>query len=360
MSANASRLAMRIINMMHQDPPFTDLQILPDKPILLRTPLGYTQHGGEPVSTAEMEEFLSQKTIGGDRWKDRMHRNGGVLEAAVSLSARIRVSAYETDGEKHSLRIAVRRLPLQIPPIKSLGLPPQVEQLANRGKGLVLITGPTGAGKTTTMASMLDHINATRAAHIITVEQPIEYEISPKRSVISQCEVPYNTPSFEAGVEGAMRHNPDVIAVAEVMNRSTLDAMLRAALSGHLVFATLHTNSCVDTVETIAQFFDGAEASRKRAAFAAVLAGIVSQALLPTKDGKSLILAWELLMNNTNEMTSAIRDGKVSSIKGAMMDGKTSGMRMLNDTLRDLLVQGKVTLEAARRASYDENGLKAV
>lgn len=342
-----------IINFVHTERSFTDLHIVAGLPILGSAPAGYTPLMDTAISEGDIDDFLSLPSIAGKEWKTRLTQ--GPIEVAQTLrTARVRCSVYETMGSDHKVKIAIRVLPLKIPDHDSLGLPKGLDVLALAGKGLFLITGPTGAGKTTTMASLLDRYNNTRSGHILTVEQPIEYIFEQKRSIVSQCEVDANVKSFAAGVHQAMRYNPDIIAIGEVLDGPTADAMLRAASSGHLVLATMHTRSCADTVESLLQMFEGHDATQKRGLLASVLRGVITQILVPSIDNKRLLLAYEILLNN-GAVATAIRDGKIHQIKQAMSADRN--MRLLNSTLSAMVQDKRITLDTARRASYDEDSL---
>jgi len=348
-----------IIKFSHQpERLFTDLHIVAGLRILGCAPTGYVSISDMSITKEDMNEFLSLPTMAGKDWKERLDKHP--IEIAQTFSvARVRCSVYQTMGNDHQVRIAVRVLPLSVPNIETLGLPRVIQTIAMGNKGLFLITGPTGAGKTTTMASLLDQYNSTNTGHILTVEQPIEYIIKPIKSLVSQCEVETNVPTFAAGVTQAMRYNPDIIAIGEVLDGRTAEAMLRASTSGHSVLATMHTRSCADTVESLLQMFEGQDAAQKRGLLASVLRGVITQVLVPSADGKRLVLAWELMVT-TPEVAAAIRDGKIHQIKQAMATGQQSGMRLLNTTLMGMVKDKVITMESARRASYDEASLSKV
>ncbi len=345
-----------IIDFSHQpERTFTDMHIIAGLPIVGCAPSGYIPASDVVITEADLEEFLSLPTLAGKDWKAKL-RTGPIEVAHTLSSARVRCSVYETMGHDHQVRIAVRVLPLAVPDIDTLGLPRAITQIALGSKGLFLITGPTGAGKTTTMAALLNHFNRTQAGHILTVEQPIEYVMKPVKSITSQCEVGTNVPTFAEGVTHALRYNPDIIAIGEVLERETAEAMLRAATSGHSVIATMHTRSCPDTVESLIQMFEGQDVAQKRALLASVLRGVITQVLVPSADGKRLLLAWELMIVN-EAVRPLIRDGKVLQLKTAISGGQQQGMRLLNTTLLAMVKERQITIEAARRASYEESEL---
>lgn len=345
-----------IIDFSHQaERTYTDMHIIAGLPIIGCAPSGYIPVSDVVITDSDLDDFLSLPTLGGKDWKNRL-RTGPIEVAQTLSSARVRCSVYETMGHDHKVRIAVRVLPLAVPDIDTLGLPRGIMQIALGSKGLFLITGPTGAGKTTTMAGLLNQFNRTHAGHVLTVEQPIEYIMNPIKSIMSQCEVGTNVTSFADGVTHALRYSPDIIAIGEVLDRATADAMLRAATSGHSVIATMHTRSCPDTVETLMQLFEGHDATQKRALLASVLRGVITQVLVPSADGKRLLLAWELMIVDET-IRPLIRDGKVMQLKSAISGSAQKGMRLLNTTLLTMVKDKQITIEAARRASYEESEL---
>ena len=345
-----------IIEFSHKpDRTYTDMHVIAGLPIVGCAPSGYVPVSDVTITESDLNEFLSMPTLGGKDWQSRLRE--GPIEVAHTLSnARVRCSVYETMGHDHQVRIAVRVLPLVVPDIDTLGLPRTIMQIALGSKGLFLITGPTGAGKTTTMASLLNQFNRMHAGHVLTVEQPIEYVMKPVKSIMSQCEVGTNIASFAHGVTHALRYNPDIIAIGEVLDRETADAMLRAATSGHSVIATMHTRSCPDTVETLMQMFEGQDAAQKRALLASVLRGVITQVLVPSADGKRLLLAWELMIVNES-VRPLIREGKVVQLKTVISAGAQQGMRLLNANLLAMVKDKQITIDAARRASYEESEL---
>lgn len=345
-----------IIDFSHQpERTFTDMHIITGLPIVGCAPSGYVPVSDVVITDSDIDEFLAMPTMGGKNWRERLHDSP--IEVAHTLSnARVRCSVYETMGHDHQVRIAVRVLPLTVNDVDTLGLPRGIGQIALGSKGLFLITGPTGAGKTTTMAALLNQYNKTHAGHILTVEQPIEYIMKPVKSIMSQCEVGTNVPTFAEGVTHALRYNPDIIAIGEVLERDTAEAMLRAATSGHSVIATMHTRSCPDTVESLMQMFEGHDAAQKRALLSSVLRGVITQVLVPSVDGKRLLLAWELMIVDES-IRPLIRDGKVMQLKSVMSGAAQKGMRLLNATLIDMVKKQQITIDAARRASYEESEL---
>ncbi|APZ42646.1 hypothetical protein BW247_05650 [Acidihalobacter ferrooxydans] len=349
-------IAHRLVELNHNTP-FTDANLAPGQPLMIRTPAGYQPADDEPLDAQAIETFLALPGMAGEGWRERMQNNGGSWGfARTTRTSRLRISLYETGGEKHTLRVAIRRLPLHAPDFEDIGLPSHITNVVEQGRGLFLITGPTGAGKSTTLASLLERINRSHALHIQTIEEPIEYVFKPNKSVISQVEVPVNVDSFEHGVHAALRHRPDIIAIGKMRDRQTVSAALQAASSGHFVLGTLHTASVDETVDAVLQFFDGQESEQKRMLLASALIGIISQTLLPDVRGEKLVLAHELMLM-TPGIANLIRQNKIQQLSGAIEEGRSSGMCTLNDSLNRLVREGRVSKTAAFRAAYTREGL---
>lgn len=269
--------------------------------------------------------------------------------------SRYRANLYQCVGQKSAM--ALRRFPDRIPLLESLGLPTGYVNLLNKSKGLILITGATGSGKTTTLASSLDYLNKHKGGHIITLEDPVEYLLKSEKALIDQREVGTDVKSFESGLRAALRQDPDVVLIGEMRDPETVKTALDAATTGHLVFATLHTNSAQQTVERITSFFSAERRDWAHAVLSQALLGIVSQVLVPHKDNKSRLLAAELLVN-TPEVRQTIREGKSHLIFNAMDTGASRGHILLNRVLKDLVQKGLVAEDDAKYAAYDPAGLE--
>uniref|UniRef100_UPI0000E86811 twitching motility protein PilT n=1 Tax=Aquifex aeolicus TaxID=63363 RepID=UPI0000E86811 len=248
-------------------------------------------------------------------------------------------------------------MPAEIPEFKKLGLPDKVLELCHRKMGLILVTGPTGSGKSTTIASMIDYINQTKSYHIITIEDPIEYVFKHKKSIVNQREVGEDTKSFADALRAALREDPDVIFVGEMRDLETVETALRAAETGHLVFGTLHTNTAIDTIHRIVDIFPLNQQEQVRIVLSFILQGIISQRLLP-KIGGGRVLAYGLLIPNT-AIRNLIRENKLQQVYSLMQSGQAeTGMQTMNQTLYKLYKQGLITLEDAMEASPDPKELE--
>ena len=267
--------------------------------------------------------------------------------------ARFRGNVYRQRG---CVALAIRLIPFDIQTFDQLGLPAILRKLADRPRGLVLVTGPTGSGKSTTLAAMVDHINKTRKGHIITIEEPIEFIHRHQNCMINQREVGSDTQSFANALKYALRQDPDVLLVGEMRDLETIAMTLTAAETGHLALATLHTNSAAESINRIIDVFPSHQQSQVRAQLSFVLEGVITQTLLPKARGRGRSLAAEVLVA-TPAIRSVIRENKVAQIYGLMQAGKKHGMQTLNDALHQLVLQNEVKLEEALKRSADPNEL---
>jgi twitching motility protein PilT len=262
--------------------------------------------------------------------------------------ARFRCNLFNQRG---AVGAVYRVIPEQIPSLDELGLPPVVASLAQRPRGLVLVTGPTGSGKSTTLAAMLDKINAESHGHILTIEDPIEYIHSHKNCLVNQREVHSDTVSFSAALRAALREDPDVVLIGEIRDLETVESALKIAETGHLTFATLHTNSAAQTINRIIDIFPSHQQAQVRTQLSLVLEGIVCQSLLPRADGRGRVISLEILLP-TPAIRNLIRDDKVHQIYGAMQVGQEGfGMRTANQALASLYMNRVITIETALAAS---------
>ena len=276
------------------------------------------------------------------------------LSYSIPDTARFRVNIYQ---QKDSPGAAFRLIPMTINSLKDLGLPSQVEEFARMPRGLVLVTGPTGQGKTTTLASLIDMINSERDVHIVTIEDPIEFIHAHKRAVVNQREVGTDTQSFANALRHALRQDPDVILVGEMRDLETISIALTAAETGHLVFATLHTQDASQTVDRVIDVFPPHQQEQVRVQLAGALQGIMTQQLLPTRDGKARVPAVEVLFA-TPAIRNLIREGKTHQIPSMLQSGAGSGMQAMDQSLADLYKRGRISYEQAAERCHDVSILK--
>jgi len=258
--------------------------------------------------------------------------------------------------QRGAVSIALRLIPTKISTIMELGLPEQLLEFTNRRQGFFLVVGPVGQGKSTTLASLMEYINQTRAAHIVTIEDPIEYIYTPKQCLIDQREVKLDTDSFEAGLYSAFRQDMDVILVGEMRGYEAIAAAVTAAETGHLVFSTLHTNTAAQTIDRIVDSFPSHQQDQIRVQLAGSLTGIFSMRLVQRIDG-GLVPAYELLIN-TRAVSNMIREKRTHEIDTMIETGAEDGMISMNNVLTKLVRTGEVSVENALAASFDPKGLE--
>jgi twitching motility protein PilT len=264
-------------------------------------------------------------------------------------NVRFRVNAFKQKGV-HS--IVMRLIPNSIRTLEDLGLPPVLRKFTERKQGLVLVVGPTGHGKSTALASMINEINNTRAEHILTIEDPVEFVFVPKQSIITQRELYIDTPSFEGALKSALREDINVLLVGEMRDLESVSTTLTLAETGHLVFATLHTNDAAQSIDRVVDLFDGPQQQQIRSQLASVLVGVVSLRLLP-KIGGGRVPAYEILVVN-HAVKNVIRDNKVYEIPNIIHTNLDEGMVPLDKTLAFLVKQGQVEFEVAQNYVLDQ------
>ena len=265
--------------------------------------------------------------------------------------ARFRGNCFKQRG---CVSIVMRQIPFTIKTFQDLNLPPVIARMAEKPRGLVLVTGPTGSGKSTTLAAMIDKINRERKGHIITVEDPIEFIHRHQGCIFNQREVGTDTKSFSNALKYALREDPDVLLIGEMRDLETIQAALTIAETGHLAFATLHTNSAAEAINRIIDVFPSHQQSQVRAQLAFVLEGIITQQLLPRKSGKGRAMAAEILVV-TPAIRALIRDDKIHQIYSMMQGGKKFGMQTLNDALYILYMNREVAVDECLRVTSDQN-----
>ena len=350
-----SSLLERIEALVRTDPSFSDIHLREGLPMRVRESGRLSANDDLVVTRAMLHELLA-KVSPHPCWSDRLGLGGGQWDFSCSLAqARLRCNLHRCDGGQ-ALALVMRRLDACPGNLEALGLPLAVREFVERRAGLMLVTGPTGAGKSTTLSALVDHINGARDGKIITIEDPIEILHVSRRCTIVQREVGTDVDSFSQGLRAAFRQDPDVILIGEIRDRDTMETALAAAEAGHLVLATLHTLSAAKTVDRIADFFSGEDKAQVRGVLASVLLAVIGQVLLPREDGAGRVLAWEL-MEVTPAIASLIRDGRSHQIPNAISTGASDKLQLLNRSLAQLVRARLVSLPEARRASYDPREL---
>jgi len=273
------------------------------------------------------------------------------LSFGIQGLARFRCNVYRQRG---AVAAAIRVIPVKIRGFDELGLPAIVEQMADRPKGLILVTGPTGSGKSTTLAAMVDKVNSERAEHIVTIEDPIEFVHQHKKCMVNQREVFSDTHSFKNALKSILRQDPDVVLVGEMRDLETISAALTIAETGHLTLGTLHTNSCAQTINRIIDVFPTNQQAQVRAQLSLVLEGVLSQQLIPTADGRGRAMSLEIMVA-TPAIRNLIREEKIHQIYSAMQAGQKFGMQTMNQSLCDLVQKRRISREEAlNRSSLPE------
>jgi len=297
--------------------------------------------GREPLDPGAVEALISA-TIGTEL-RQQLHAQKEIdFSFTWGDKARFRGNCFFQQGVP---AMALRAIPFYIPSFEELGLPPIMSHFGDLPQGLVLVTGPTGSGKSTTLASLLDYVNRTHECHILTIEDPIEYVHQHKRSAVNQREVGLDTDSFANALRAALREDPDVILVGEMRDLETIQFALTLAETGHLVFATLHTNDAAQAIDRISDVFPSDRQEQIRVQLAASMAGVISQRLIP-RVGGGQIAAFEILVAN-NAMRNLVREGKTHQIRNVVATGAKEGMRTLEMSLTELVANGDVTYEQA-------------
>lgn len=321
----------------------SDLHISTGSPPVLRIDGSLQTLEGEPVTSKEAAAMANQ-LLGNERYESFC--NCGEMDFSYPLEngVRFRVNVYRQRGE---ISIAARAIPAEIPSLEQLSLPPILSSLSQKPQGLILVTGPTGSGKSSTLAAMINYINKTERKHIVTLEDPIEFLHSHGSCLIDQREVGSDTASFANGLRAALRQDPDVILVGEMRDLETISAAVTAAETGHLVMATLHTTDAPQTIDRIIDTFPGHQQGQIRSQLAAVLLAVVSQRLLPRAGGRGRLCATEILVN-TPAVANLIRTDKTHQIKNVMQTGRSLGMHTLEMSIRESLSLGLIQPEAAK------------
>ena len=331
----------------------SDIHLTVGIPATVRLDGALRPYGEEPLTDDYIVDVLKQLA---SEAQLKELQEVGEIDFAVTYDGDIRMRCNAFYQQGHTA-LALRLLPLKVPTVEELGLAPIIVEQADKPRGLVLLTGPTGSGKSSTLAAMLDHINHTKSRHIITLENPIEFIHNHDKCIINQREVGDDTGSFAAGLRAALRQDPDVILVGEMRDLETISTAITAAETGHLVFGTLHTKSAPNAVDRIIDVFPPEQQEQIRIQLADVLEAVISKALVP-KIGGGRCAAYEILVA-TPAVRSLIRQNKSFQITSTMQTGKRQGMQLMDDALAELIRKGETTLEDALAVANDPAVLRA-
>ncbi|HEU0205697.1 MAG TPA: type IV pilus twitching motility protein PilT [Pseudolysinimonas sp.] len=331
----------------------SDLHITANAAPMLRVDGGLSPVAGASIWNADKVRAALLSLLSPDqlvRFEEHLELD---LAYTLSASARFRVNMYQQRG---AIGAAFRLIPTTIKTLEQLGVPESVGRFATLPRGLVLVTGPTGSGKSTTLAALIDLVNRTRADHIVTVEDPIEFMHGNKRSLVNQREVGHDTHSFGAALKHVLRQDPDVILVGEMRDLETISVALTAAETGHLVFATLHTQSAASTIDRVIDVYPPHQQDQVRTQLSATLQGVVSQTLVKKAQGNGRVVATEVLVT-TPAISNLVREGKSYQITSAMQAGRELGMHTMDQHLAELVDEGKITRDAAFEKAHDPETL---
>lgn len=331
----------------------SDVHISPGEPYIFRQYGKLRKVKSDPLTDERCKEVIFE--ILSDGQKERL-LSDMQLDFAIEIPelGRFRGSAMM---HRSGLSASFRIIPPKIPALDELGLPEVVEKVLDNHQGLILVTGATGQGKSTTLAAMVDYINTNRAHHVLTVEDPIEFVHPLKKGVVNQRELGTGTLSYANALRGALREDPDVIMIGELRDLETMSLAISAAETGHLVIGTLATSSAPKTIDRVIDSFPSGQQCQIRAMLSEALKAVITQRLLPGVNGKSMVLAIEILIG-TLSMANLIRDGKVFQIPSMMQTGKSMGMQIMDDSLLALVQEGKVRATEAALYAANQNRFK--
>lgn len=331
----------------------SDIHLTVESPPVLRIDGLLVKLQTEKLSQADVETFAH--SLMNDQQVKRFAECGEIdLSYSLPGVGRYRVNAFRQRG---SIGVVIRLIPFNIPTPETLGLPPVCTELAKLHKGLVLVTGPTGSGKSTTLASLVDYINRTRACHIVTIEDPIEYLHRHKLSLVNQREVGNDTQSFTNALRAVLRQDPDVILVGEMRDLETISTAVTAAETGHLVFSTLHTNDATQSVDRMIDVFPPYQQQQIRVQLAAVLQGILSQQLFPRANHLGRVAAIEVMLA-TPAVRSLIREGKTHQLPTVIQTNAKLGMQTMDKAIMDLVQNGLVSYAVAQEKMQSPDSLR--
>ncbi len=329
----------------------SDLHLSAGSPPIIRSSGLMKRVKADPLSSDDIRTMLYSVMTEDQRAE---YEKNMEIDFAIALGekARFRVNGFTT---RLGASAVFRTIPTEVPTMEQLGLPPVMRRFSELEKGIVLVTGPTGSGKSTTLASMVNHINATMSKHILTIEDPVEFFHKSKKSLVNHREVGTDTSSFARALKSALREDPDVILVGEMRDYETISLALTAAETGHLVFATLHSNSASKTIDRVIDVFPTGDKEMVRAMLASSLQGVVAQTLVRKADGQGRVGAFEILVG-TNAVRNLIRENQIPQMYSMMQTGSRYGMVTMQDSIADLFEAGLIDKEEARRATLLTTG----
>lgn len=334
----------------------SDIHLTVGRPVSFRVhgKLAPVEAAADPLAPADTEALM--KSIISEHHRQKVEEVGGSdFGFSFGKDARFRVSVFKQKG---NYALVLRQIPKKLFSFEDIGIPLKVKELLHRPRGLILVVGPTGSGKTTTLATMVDYVNTERQCHILTVEDPIEYFHEHKNSIVNQREVGVDVSTFHEALVRGLRQDPDVILVGEMRDLQTMEAAISAAETGHLVMATLHTTGAARTVDRIIDAFPSHQQAQIRSQLASSITAIVSQLLLPKATGDGRVAVIEFMVA-TNSIQNLIREGKTFRIVSDIQTGAKYGMRTFDTHLLDLYSKGVITLEEMLPVAYDPDQLAA-
>jgi twitching motility protein PilT len=335
----------------------SDLHIKVGSPPRIRVHGDLRKFEGEPSISPEDSAAMADAIMRPEVAEQFMVRHEADFAYSIPGVGRFRTNVFRQRG---SVAMVFRRVRSQVPTAEDLGLPEVVTRLANEQRGLILVTGPTGSGKTTTLAAMIGHINRTRECHVVTIEDPIEIVHRDEMAEISQREIGFDTHDFATAMRSAMRQDPDVILVGEMRDQETVHAALTAAETGHLVLSTLHTIDSTETINRIVDFFPPYQQNQVRVALAGSLKGTICQRLVPTVDGQGRVPALEVMVGNGRIQQCIVDPARTGDIREIIADGEYYGMQTFDQSLSRLYEQGLIDLRGALVAASNPHDLKVM